>query len=175
MVVELKRLLRENDLFLFHDVVGRLLMNILSSISRVFAGTRIRCVLFALLGFGLMLSIVRAEEIGTVASAKVGAFAEREGESRPLKTGDKIDSADVLKTDATGSLSLKLKDGAVISLGAKSRLAADEIELSEEQPAAKAPPPSAKVATKPPSWSRGAETEEASGRGAFKKNQGSKK
>jgi len=173
-MVEPDRILRENGVLLFHAAVERFPMNIQHSVSRVFSGTRIRYVLLALMGFGLTFSVAYAEEIGTVTSVRAGAFAEREGKTRALKTGNKIDSADVLKTDATGSLSLKLKDGSVVSLGSNSELAADDIELNENETASKTPPPSAKAPAKP-RWSRGAASEEGGTRMDKDKEQGSRK
>ena len=148
--------------------------------SRNFSSARLlwRSVLITLVGFGLTLSVAQAEEIGTVTTARAGAFAERNGKTRALRTGNRIDSADVLKTDATGRLSIKLKDGTVMSLGPNSELAANEIELDEDEAVPERPlnQPTRAGAPSKPSWDRGAATVEAGTSGADKgKDQGNRK
>jgi hypothetical protein len=72
--------------------------------------------------FSINYATASGPQIGVVKTVKGEAFIERAQKSYPAKTGDALLEKDEIVTGRDGSLGVIMKDDAVLSIGANSRL-----------------------------------------------------
>lgn len=70
-------------------------------------------------------STASAVDIGQIKVAKGQVSIERGGTTRPATAGDRLQTADVLKTGADGSVGITMSDNSLLSAGPNSILALD--------------------------------------------------
>ncbi len=61
------------------------------------------------------------------------AWVERAGVARPLETGVRLETGDVLRTGAGARALLRLDEGSVVKLGAEARFAIREVRVADDQ------------------------------------------
>jgi hypothetical protein len=77
--------------------------------------TEIRRCLVAVLA--VICSFASAAEIGQIKTAKGEVSLERKGQSMPARVGMRLETADVLKTGADGSVGITMTDNSLLSAG----------------------------------------------------------
>ena len=73
-------------------------------------------------------SIAHAADIGQIKVAKGSVAIERAGQAVAAEVGTRLQSADVVKTGADGSVGITMTDGSLLSAGPNSVLALDRYE-----------------------------------------------
>ena len=73
-------------------------------------------------------SLAGAAEIGQVKVAKGQVDVERNGQTMPAKVGMRLETADVLKTGADGSVGITMADNSVLSAGPNSILSLERFD-----------------------------------------------
>jgi hypothetical protein len=86
-----------------------------------------RCLL-AMFATGLAVTAAQAE-IGQIKIAKGQVSVDRKGQTLPGQVGMLLESADVLKTGADGSVGITMRDNSLLSAGPNSILALDRFEF----------------------------------------------
>jgi len=69
-----------------------------------------------------------AAEIGQIKIAKGEVTIERKGETTPAKVGTRLETADVLRTGADGSIGITMADNSLLSAGPNSILSLDKFD-----------------------------------------------
>ena len=82
--------------------------------------------LFALLA--ICCSCAGAAEIGQVKVVKGQVDVERKGETMPAKAGMRLETADVVRTGAEGSVGITMADNSLLSAGPNSILSLDRFD-----------------------------------------------
>jgi len=72
---------------------------------------------------------VSAAEIGQIKVANGQVTVERKGESRPGTVGTRLESSDVVKTGAAGSVGITMADNTLLSAGPNSILSLDRFDF----------------------------------------------
>ena len=85
---------------------------------------RCRDALAVVLLFGLA-GAVSAAEIGQIKVAKGQVSLERQGNTMPATVGARLQTADVIKTGADGSVGITMDDDSLLSVGPNSALSLD--------------------------------------------------
>jgi len=81
----------------------------------------------ALLAF--LAASVNAAEIGQIKVSNGQVTVERKGESRPGSVGTRLESFDVVRTGAAGSVGITMADNSLLSAGPNSILSLDRFEF----------------------------------------------
>ena len=77
----------------------------------------------------LLAASVSAAEIGQIKVSNGQVTVERKGESRPGSVGTRLESSDVLKTGADGSVGITMRDNSLLSAGPNSILALERFDF----------------------------------------------
>src|SRR4029079_11882842 len=89
-----------------------------------------RIIRLALVALSSALALAaQAAAIGQVRVARVKVTIERGGQSLPATTGARLQSGDVLKTGADGSVGLTMSDNSLLSAGPNSVLSLDRYDF----------------------------------------------
>ena len=80
------------------------------------------------LSAALLAPAARADDIGQVKIAKGTVSVDRAGQALPAAVGMRLESADVLKTGADGTVGITLRDNSLLSAGPNSILALQRFE-----------------------------------------------
>jgi len=92
------------------------------------AATILRCL--AMIAAALLLcSPAGAAEIGQIKISKGQVTVERNGAALPATVGMRLETADVLKTGADGSVGITMADNSLLSAGPNSILSLDRFEF----------------------------------------------
>ena len=92
------------------------------------AATNLRCL--AMIAAALLLcSSAGAAEIGQIKISKGQVTVERNGAALPATVGMRLESADVLRTGADGSVGITMADNSLLSAGPNSILSLDRFEF----------------------------------------------
>ena len=92
------------------------------------AATILRCL--AMIAAALLLcSPAGAAEIGQIKISKGQVTVERKGAALPATVGMRLESADVLRTGADGSVGITMADNSLLSAGPNSILSLDRFEF----------------------------------------------
>jgi len=92
------------------------------------AATILRCL--AMIAAALLLcSPAGAAEIGQIKISKGQVTVERKGAALPATVGMRLETADVLKTGADGSVGITMADNSLLSAGPNSILSLDRFEF----------------------------------------------
>jgi len=92
------------------------------------AATILRCL--AMIAAALLLcSPAGAAEIGQIKISKGQVMVERKGAELPATVGMRLETADVLKTGADGSVGITMADNSLLSAGPNSILSLDRFEF----------------------------------------------
>jgi len=92
------------------------------------AATNLRC-LAMIAGAFLLCSPAGAAEIGQIKISKGQVTVERNGAALPATVGMRLETADVLKTGADGSVGITMADNSLLSAGPNSILSLDRFEF----------------------------------------------
>jgi hypothetical protein len=76
----------------------------------------------------LCCSLASAAEIGQIKRAKGEVLLERKGQTMPALVGMRLETADVLKTGADGSVGITMADNSLLSAGPNSILSLDRFD-----------------------------------------------
>jgi hypothetical protein len=76
-----------------------------------------------------LVASVGAAEIGRIKVANGPVTVERKGESRPGAVGTRLESSDVVKTGAAGSVGITMADNTLLSAGPNSILSLDRFDF----------------------------------------------
>ena len=77
----------------------------------------------------LLAASVSAADIGQIKVSNGQVTVERKGESRPGSVGTRLESSDVLKTGADGSVGITMRDNSLLSAGPNSILALERFDF----------------------------------------------
>ena len=77
----------------------------------------------------LVIAPVGAAEIGQIKTSKGQVTVERKGATVPATVGMRLETADVLKTGADGSVGITMADNSLLSAGPNSILSLDRFEF----------------------------------------------
>ena len=83
---------------------------------------------WALALVALLAPSAGAAEIGQIKISKGQVTLERKGEALPAKVGMRLETADVLKTGADGSVGITMADNSLLSAGPNSILSLDRFD-----------------------------------------------
>jgi hypothetical protein len=75
--------------------------------------------------FGLTAAVASAAEIGQIKVAKGQVTIERQGNTLPATVGARLQTSDVIKTGADGSVGITMDDDSLLSAGPNSALSLD--------------------------------------------------
>jgi hypothetical protein len=87
---------------------------------------RWRCV--SMLALLAACFVASAAEIGQIKIAKGDVAIERKGQTMPARVGMRLETADVLKTGADGSVGVTMADNSLLSAGPNSILSLDRFD-----------------------------------------------
>ena len=73
-------------------------------------------------------SVANAADIGQIKTARGEVSLERKGQSMPARVGMRLETADVLKTGADGSIGITMADNSLLSAGPNSILSLDRFD-----------------------------------------------
>jgi len=90
-------------------------------------GRRLRAGLLIVLGTGI--SVAAAADVGQIKIATGEVSVERKGQTMPGRVGLLLESDDVLKTGADGSMGITMRDNSLLSAGPNSILALERFEF----------------------------------------------
>jgi len=76
-----------------------------------------------------LVASVSAAEIGQIKVSNGQVTVERKGESRPGIVGTRLESSDVVKTGAAGSVGITMADNSLLSAGPNSILSLDRFDF----------------------------------------------
>ena len=88
----------------------------------------LRWVVFAAFAAGV-IAPAGAADIGQIKVAKGEVSIERNGQAVPASAGARLQSADVLRTGADGSVGLTMSDNSLLSMGPNSVLSLDHYDF----------------------------------------------
>ena len=77
----------------------------------------------------LLVTSVSAVEIGQIKVSNGQVTVERKGESRPGSVGTRLESSDVVRTGAAGSVGITMVDNSLLSAGPNSILSLDRFDF----------------------------------------------
>ena len=77
----------------------------------------------------LLVTSVSAAEIGQIKVSNGQVTVERKGELRPGSVGTRLESSDVVRTGAAGSVGITMVDNSLLSAGPNSILSLDRFEF----------------------------------------------
>jgi len=77
----------------------------------------------------LVIAPVGAAEVGQIKISKGQVTVERKGAALPASVGMRLETADVLKTGADGSVGITMADNSLLSAGPNSILSLDRFEF----------------------------------------------
>ena len=77
----------------------------------------------------LLVASVSAAEIGQIKVSNGQVTVERKGESRPGTVGTRLESSDVVRTGAAGSVGITMADNSLLSAGPNSILSLDRFDF----------------------------------------------
>jgi hypothetical protein len=78
-----------------------------------------------LFGLGSAAPLAEAAEIGQIKVAKGQVAIERQGKTSPATVGARLQTSDVVKTGADGSVGITMDDNSLLSAGPNSELSLD--------------------------------------------------
>ena len=90
--------------------------------------TRLAAILSGLPLLALLSLACHAAEIGQIKIAKGEVVVERTGRSMPARVGMRLETADVLKTGADGSVGITMADNSLLSAGPNSILSLERFD-----------------------------------------------
>jgi hypothetical protein len=93
--------------------------NVCASVSRLSA--------LALAAF--LVTAAGAADIGQIKNSNGEVTVERKGELRPGRVGTRLESSDIVKTGADGSVGITMRDNSLLSAGPNSILALDRFDF----------------------------------------------
>jgi len=76
-----------------------------------------------------LVASVNAAEIGQIKVSNGQVTVERKGESRPGSVGTRLETSDVVRTGATGSVGITMADNSLLSAGPNSILSLDRFDF----------------------------------------------
>jgi hypothetical protein len=77
----------------------------------------------------LLVAAAGAAEIGQIKVSNGQVTVERKGESRPGSVGTRLESSDVVRTGAAGSVGITMADNSLLSAGPNSILSLDRFDF----------------------------------------------
>ena len=76
-----------------------------------------------------LVTSVSAADIGQIKVSNGQVTVERKGESRPGTVGTRLESSDVVRTGAAGSVGITMADNSLLSAGPNSILSLDRFDF----------------------------------------------